>query len=122
MSDHNGSLSRAFIERQRERLERLRAELLGAESAHVADVKTSHEERGDEAQEFADLAQDLAHEEVRQALHDVDRRRVENIERALQKIEQGTYGVSDLSGLPIPKRRLDVVPDAVLTVEEAAGQ
>jgi DnaK suppressor protein len=116
------ALTREFIEQQRNRLEALRDELLGAERMLVDDVKTFHEVQGDEAQEFEDLAQDQAREEIRQAQHDVDKHRVENIERALVKIEQGTYGVSDRSGAPIPKSRLEAVPEAVLTVDEAAGQ
>jgi DnaK suppressor protein len=40
------------------------------------------------------------------------------IERALAKIDEGTYGRSDLSGDPIPKARLDAVPEAVLTIQE----
>jgi DnaK suppressor protein len=40
------------------------------------------------------------------------------IERALVKMDEGTYGLSDKSGKPIPAERLDAVPYAVLTVEE----
>jgi RNA polymerase-binding transcription factor len=40
------------------------------------------------------------------------------IDRALAKIKAGTYGVSELSGLPIPVERLRVVPWARLTAEE----
>jgi DnaK suppressor protein len=45
-------------------------------------------------------------------------RRLENIERALQKIDEGTYGLSDESGEPIPKGRLEAVPEAIRTVDE----
>ena len=44
------------------------------------------------------------------------------IERALKKIELGTYGLSDVSGKPIPRERLEAMPEAVLTVEEAAAK
>lgn len=40
------------------------------------------------------------------------------IERALAKMDEGTYGLSDKSGKPIPAERLDAVPYAVLTVQE----
>jgi DnaK suppressor protein len=60
----------------------------------------------------------MAQNEVDQALHDVNDRRVSHIERALQKIEEGTYGVSDVSGKLIPKARLEAVPEAILTVDE----
>lgn len=41
------------------------------------------------------------------------------VDRALAKIEEGTYGLSDLSGEAIPKERLDAMPHATMTVEEA---
>lgn len=40
------------------------------------------------------------------------------IDRAMVKMDEGTYGLSDRSGKPIPAERLDAVPYAVLTVEE----
>ena len=41
-----------------------------------------------------------------------------DIERAIAKIDAGTYGVSELSGAAIPLERLDAVPWARRTVEE----
>lgn len=38
------------------------------------------------------------------------------VERALNKIEEGTYGVCDLSGEDIPLPRLEAVPYATMTV------
>lgn len=40
------------------------------------------------------------------------------IERALTKIEEGTYGLSDIDGRPIPIERLEVMPYALTTVEQ----
>jgi DnaK suppressor protein len=48
----------------------------------------------------------------------VNDRRIDEIERALQKIAEGTYGFSDASGDPIPKARLEATPEAIFTVEE----
>lgn len=41
-----------------------------------------------------------------------------DIERALQRISDGTYGFPDESGAPIPQARLEAMPDAILSVEE----
>jgi len=112
------SLSPQFIEQQRQRLEALRRQVLGGELEVNARRRDFTEEHGDEAEEFEDQAQDSAIEEVRQAQHDVDERRVQDILRALEKIDDGTYGYSDLSGDPIPKARLEAAPESVLTVEE----
>lgn len=39
------------------------------------------------------------------------------IDRALEKIDEGTYGVCDISGEEIPLKRLEAVPYASMTVK-----
>jgi|SRR3989344_359551 len=39
------------------------------------------------------------------------------IDRALEKIEEGTYGTCDLSGEEIPLKRLEAIPYATMTVK-----
>jgi len=65
-----------------------------------------------------DDAQDLAQGEVDGTIDAVEEQRLRAIERALAKIDEGTYGLSDLSGDPIPKARLEAMPEAVLTIQE----
>src|SRR4029077_1936120 len=48
----------------------------------------------------------------------VDRVTLAQIERALCRMEGGTYGVSKISGKPIPKERLEAVPYAATLVDE----
>jgi DnaK suppressor protein len=116
------TLSPQFIAAQCKRLEALKAELLGADSTAQEATRASQEDGGAEAKEYEDAAQALDLKEVLQARHDVDRPRLANIDRALKKIELGTYGLSDKSGKAIPKERLEASPEAVLTVEEAAAK
>jgi DnaK suppressor protein len=118
MPAEQAPLSPEFIEQQRKRLETLRRQVLGGELAANARQRSFTEQHGDEAEEFEDLAQEAEQEEVRQAQHDVDGRRLSNIERALQKIQEGSYGLSDVSDEPIPKARLEATPEAILTVQE----
>jgi DnaK suppressor protein len=47
-----------------------------------------------------------------------DRVRLAEVERALQKIAAGTYGVSEISGEPLGFARLEAVPWARLTAVE----
>lgn len=117
-SEQHAGLSREFIEQQRQRLVALRNQLLGSEESDLASKRAFQLQHGDEAEEEEDDAQGLAQQEVDQALHDVNDRRVADIERALQKIAEGSYGLSDLSGEPIPKARLETTPEAILTVQE----
>lgn len=39
------------------------------------------------------------------------------IDRALQKIDEGTYGICDITGVEIPRKRLDAIPYATMTVD-----
>ncbi|MEO6363303.1 MAG: TraR/DksA family transcriptional regulator [Caldimonas sp.] len=115
------ALSPEFIAAQKKRLQTLKAELVGAESAAQKEI-ADQREGGAEAEEYEDAAQAMDRKEILQAKHDVDLPRLANIDRALKKIELGTYGLSDASGKPIPKNRLEASPEAVLTVEEAAAR
>ena len=118
MFDKDNPLSPEFIERQRKRLETLRDQHLATRTEENTQERTMQEERGAEAQEFEEQAQDMAQNEVQQALQDADQQRLSRIGRALQKVAEGTYGLSDLSGDPIPQARLDSVPEAIFTIEE----
>jgi DnaK suppressor protein len=118
MPEQPVNLSDDFIALQRKRLMALRQQLLGGEENTIANERTAQEEHGDEAEEFEDAAQGMAQNEVNQALRDVNDQRIGDIGRALQKIDEGTYGLSDESGEPIPKARLEATPEAILTVEE----
>ena len=40
-----------------------------------------------------------------------------NVERALEKIHEGTYGICDISGEEISKARLEAMPYAATTVK-----
>lgn len=115
-------LSQDFIEGQRQRLEALKLKLLGDGESAATEASETQEEHGNEAKEYEDSAQELDRKDVLQAKYDVDTQRLASIERALKKIELGSYGMSDVSGKPIPKDRLEAVPEAVLTVEEASAK
>ena len=67
----------------------------------------------------ADQATDLFDRERDQvAVENMDRM-LAKVNRALAKIDEGTYGLSDIDGTPIPEARLEALPYANLTVEQA---
>lgn len=67
----------------------------------------------------ADQATDLFDRERDQvAIENMDRM-LAKVNRALQKIEEGTYGLSDIDGTPIPEARLEALPYANITVEQS---
>jgi DnaK suppressor protein len=49
-------------------------------------------------------------------------RGLERIQRALAKLDEGTYGMCDACGDPIARGRLQAMPDGVLCLECAASE
>lgn len=47
-----------------------------------------------------------------------DRKALAQVKRALSRIDEGTYGVSEVSGKAIPIERLEAVPYATTLVDE----
>ena len=72
-----------------------------------------------EAEDNADAALALTEEGEDDAIAESLRDRLDAIERALHRLDDGTYGKSIRSGEPIPDERLEADPAAELTVEEA---
>jgi DnaK suppressor protein len=92
--------------------------LKGAEAAGREDRQS---EVDSEAGDTGDAAQPLQAQGEDDAITESLRNRLEAIERALRRLDDGTYGRSVRSGQPIPDERLEADPAAELTVEEARG-
>jgi DnaK suppressor protein len=109
--DHDQARARLLAERAEV------ADLLaGAESSAQEDRETEDEE----AQVYtSDAAQPLAAEGEDDAIAESMRDRLAALDRALKRLDDGTYGRSVRSGLPIPDERLEADPAAELTIEEA---
>jgi DnaK suppressor protein len=75
-----------------------------------------------QAREFEDDAQKLTLLELEGNLTAADDERLSNIERALKKIDDGSYGLSEGSGAPVPIERLEASPEALYTLEEQASR
>jgi DnaK suppressor protein len=90
--------------------------LKDAEAAGQADRVA---EVDSEAGDTSDAAQPLTAEGMDDAIAESLRNRLDAIERALHRLDDGTYGKSVRSGDPIPDERLEADPAAELTIEEA---
>jgi DnaK suppressor protein len=92
-------------------------ELLAAERARLEGLLAANE-----AGELSDLTDDdrehLGDAELEAGLAERYQEELEALERAETRLEAGTYGLSILSGKPIPDARLEIFPMAELTVEE----
>jgi DnaK suppressor protein len=96
-------------------------ELLSAERARLerALAGLGHVDDGElDTRDQADLATEVAQEELDEGLADQLRDQLEAIERAEERLAAGTYGLSVESGEPIPDDRLEAFPAAERTVEE----
>ena len=90
------------------------AEDARTEGADDAAGELSHSDTNDPA----DSASNLYDRDRDQAALENFDRMLGKVNRALQKIEDGTYGLSDIDGTPIPEARLEALPYAVTTVEQ----
>jgi DnaK suppressor protein len=111
-------LDRPFIEKQRRLLLALRAALRAAADRDEGEEAESRSESAGTAHEYEDDAQRLAALELEGNLVVRDIARLERVNRALEKIDEGTYGLSDRSGRPIPRQRLEAVPESIFTLAE----
>jgi len=100
--------------------------LLTDERAEVQDLLRDATRAGDEDREaeaetgdMADAAQPLSAEGMDDSIAESLRDRLAAIDRALKRLDEGTYGLSVRSGEPIPDERLEADPAAELTVAEA---
>ncbi len=91
----------------------------GLEEEHphesVGELSSYDNHPADDATELYEREKDLAlNEHTKEELHD--------IERALQAIENGTYGKCEVCGIDIPLERLDAIPTATTCKEHAPEQ
>ena len=100
---------RSELEAQRENLRREIAEQGGNPDADEADLDV---ERG-----FADSAHSTAERARMLSVMKALRANLRWVNRALTKMELGTYGVCERCGRPIALERLDALPWAILCID-----
>jgi DnaK suppressor protein len=101
-------------------------ELLQSERTEVASLLAGTEkaagiddQASDIPEDFGDAGLPLTAEANDEAVAGELRERLDAIDRALGRLDAGTYGRSVRSGKPIPDERLEADPAAELTIEEA---
>jgi DnaK suppressor protein len=109
----NEDQARTLLTTERADVERLLAENQSATQEAV----DAEQETGDSG----DPAQPLTAEGVDGAIAETLTNRLAAVDRALARLDAGTYGKSIRSGEPIPDERLEADPAAELTVTEAAA-
>jgi RNA polymerase-binding transcription factor DksA len=114
-----------FLEEQRQLLEAERANYTRQSEALLAEAESLMRDRepGDvQFDEESGEGDTLAVERERDlALSAQARAAIEEIDAALERIANGTYGICRVSGLAIPKERLRAIPWATERVEYKVG-
>ena len=95
--------------------------LLHLREQAAGDAGELAKESGETATPFnmhpADAASDSFDRDLAQSLLSLEQNALAEIDAALQRIRDGTYGVCEITGKPIPRQRLEAIPWARCTVE-----
>jgi len=109
-----------FLKRQKERLLQIRDGMLDSMSGVARDTLRSRAE-GSEASAFgmhqADAGSDAYDRDFALSLLSQEQDALYEIDEALKRIEQGTYGICELCNKPILHARLEAIPFARFTVD-----
>ena len=94
-------------------------EILARERARIeGELRSIDSEASDEGEATGDEAAELYEAELDLGLAEDLRAELAAVERAEQRLADGTYGLSVESGEPIPDARLEAVPTAERTIAE----
>lgn len=111
------------LETQKKRLFELRAEY-AANLEAVRSRNRDHEEYEETATlsdiptAEADVGTETFEREMALSFTEDFQGMIDQIDRALQKIEEGTYGICDRCGERIPEERLEAAPQAILCIKD----
>lgn len=109
-------LSKGDIEKFKAILLQMRASLTHSLSGQTQEVRTPDEATG-YTQHQADQGTDDFDRTINLEVTSKEFSVLRQIDRALEKIEENTYGLCDVTGEEIPIRRLEAVPYATMTVK-----
>ena len=110
------TLKKADIARFKKRLEEMRAQLTQSLKGSTAEVKKPDEATG-YSQHQADQGTDDFDRTISLEVTSKEYGILKQIDRALQKIDDNTYGVCDITNEEIPIARLEAIPYATMTVK-----
>ena len=100
-------MRKAFLKKAREALQEMRAQLLRSVQA---DLHQGREASKDEGMDTYDLASDARDREINLILTDRDRDKLQAIDDALSRIDEGSYGVCESCESDIAEGRLEALP------------
>lgn len=109
-------LKKSEIAHFKKRLEDLRSQIMRALQGTKKEVTEPDEAKG-YSQHSADEGTDDFVKNINLEVTNKEFGLLRQIDRALEKIEDGTYGTCDITGEEIPLKRLEAIPYATMTVK-----
>src|SRR2546428_3414664 len=106
-------MRKAFLKKARDTLQEMRAQLLRNVQAELHEGR---EQSKDEGMDTYDLASDARDREINLILTDRDRDKLQAIDDALARIDDGSYGVCESCESDIAEGRLEALPFTRLCV------
>ena len=94
----------------------MRSQLIHSINESKEEVKDDENSKG-YSQHQADEGTDDFVKTITLEVTNTEQEILKQIDRALEKMEEGTYGICDISQKEIAKARLDAIPYATMTVE-----
>jgi DnaK suppressor protein len=88
---------------------------MGRETQDIARERSQEEQ--DTQFDSGDESQYIFEREMDATLGQQFYRELKDVNRALEKIEEGSYGICDATGEAIPRERLEAIPEAIYTIE-----
>jgi RNA polymerase-binding transcription factor DksA len=113
-------LTKAKLDKYRALLLAKRAELFGdVESMENEALRSESGGLSNTPQHLAEQGSESYDQSLSLNLAAQDRKVIREIDEALKRIDEGIYGLCELTNLPIPEERLDEIPWARYTIEAA---
>ena len=100
-------MRKAFLKKARDTLQEMRAQLLRNVQAELHEGR---EQSKDEGMDTYDLASDARDREINFILTDREREKLEAIDEALARVEEGSYGMCESCESDIAEGRLEALP------------
>jgi len=108
------TVRKAFLRRAKETLLDMKAQVL---RGIRDDMKEDREGQKDEGRDTYDVASEERDREINYLLTDRDRGKVQSIDQALERLDEGTYGVCESCEGEITPERLKAMPFTRLCVQ-----
>lgn len=108
------TLTKSEIEEFKQQLLSLKRKIQLSFGGSASDIKSPDESRG-AAQHHADEGTEDFDRTISIEIASKGSDVIRQIDYALERISEGTYGICEVTGEPIPKKRLEAIPYAAMT-------